>query len=279
MKVRNDYLPDLVRIVAMTDETVDLRTLRLVFEDPSLRDRFSFLPGQFGQYSVFGVGEAVFTIASSPTRKGYIECSFKLMGKVTTALRDLEVGDLIGFRGPYGNGFPVETLKGRDLLIIGGGVGMAPLKSLIEFCLDNRRDFGEVTILNGARTVADLLYKKEMEEWGQQEGVRVIQTVDPGGETPEWRGKVGLIPNVLNELAPKPDGKFVVVCGPPIMIKFSLQVLDRLGFSPDRVITTMENKMKCGLGKCGRCNIGPVYVCKDGPVFTAADLARLPRDY
>ncbi len=275
----NPYLPRLVRVLSLKDETPDLRTLRLAFEDPVLRDRFSFVPGQFGQYSVFGAGEAVFTIASSPTRRGYFECSFKLMGKVTTALRDVEVGQTIGFRGPYGNGFPMEQMKGRDLLIIGGGVGMAPLKGLIEFCLDNRGDFGHVTILNGARTVADLVYKEEMVNWSRQEGVTLIQTVDPGGETPEWTGKVGLIPTVLEQLAPAPDGKIAVVCGPPIMIKFTLQVLDRLGFPPGRIVTTMENKMKCGIGKCGRCNIGPLYICRDGPVFTAEQLSRLPKDY
>lgn len=279
MKGGNIYRPYLMKVAEIRDETPDVRTLRLEFQDPHVASSFDWLPGQFGEYSVFGAGECVFTIANSPTRKGYIECSFKLMGKVTSALRQVEVGGTVGFRGPYGNRFPLELMEGRNLYFVGGGIGMAALRGLLQFTLDQRDRFGEIFILNAARTVADIVYKQEMEEWAKVEGVTVVKTVDPGGETPDWDGKVGLAPNVFEELAPRPDGNIVITCGPPIMIRFMLQALDRLGFRPEQVVTTLENKMKCGLGKCGRCNIGRYYVCKDGPVFTAAQLAQLPNDF
>jgi len=277
--MNNIYRPHLMTVEQMRDETPDVRTLRLVFQDEEVGRNFTFVPGQFGEYSVFGAGECVFAIASSPSRQGYIECSFKRMGKVTTALRDVEVGETIGFRGPYGNGFPLEELRGRDLFFAGGGIGMAALRALLEYCLDHREEFGHITILNGARSVADLVYKEDMMHWAEQPDVELVRTVDPGGETPDWDGEVGFVPTIMERMAPSPENTVAITCGPPIMIKFALQTLERLGFPQERVITTLENKMKCGLGKCGRCNVGPVYVCKDGPVFTAAQLRKLPRDF
>lgn len=273
----NPYRPHLARVVELRDETLDVRTLRLELK-PNGWD-FSWKPGQFGEFTVFGVGECPFAIANSPTRKGVIECSFKLMGKVTTALREMALGDEIGFRGPYGNSFPVEQWKGRNLMFVGGGIGMAALRSPLQFMLDNRGDFGEVLILNGARTVADMVYKDEMNEWSAIEGVCLVRTVDPGGETPDWDGEVGLVPDVFEKLATKLDGAIVITCGPPIMIHFMLLTLDKLGFPKEKVFTTLENKMKCGIGKCGRCNVGHLYVCKDGPVFTAAELEKLPKEF
>ncbi len=275
----NIYKPHLMTVLEIRDETPDVRTMRLKFKDPKVAESFDWKPGQFGEFSVFGVGECVFTIANSPTRKGYIECSFKLMGKVTSALRDVEVGQTIGFRGPYGNGFPVDEWEGLNLFFVGGGIGMAALKGLLEYCLDKRQRFGEIFVLNAARTVADLVYKRETDEWAKANGVMLVKAVDPGGETTDWDGKVGLAPNVFEELKPNPKNAVLITCGPPVMIKFMLLAAERLGFQPQQVITTLENKMKCGLGKCGRCNIGPFYVCKDGPVFTAAQLAALPKDF
>jgi NAD(P)H-flavin reductase len=173
----------------------------------------------------------------------------------------------------------MEEWQGRDLLFVGGGIGMAALHAPLEFALDHRQDFGEILILNGARTVADIVYKEEMKEWGEVERVKVVQTVDPGGETDDWNGEVGLIPQVFERLNPKPNGSIVVTCGPPIMIKFMLITLDKLDFPPEQVVTTLENKMKCGIGQCGRCNVGRILVCRDGPVVTAAQLKNLPKDY
>jgi len=277
--MNNIYRPHLMIVELIRDETPDVRTLRLAFQDEEAGRNFSFIPGQFGEYSVFGAGECVFAIANSPADRGHVECSFKLMGKVTTALRDVEVGDTIGFRGPYGNGFPLDELRGKDLFFAGGGIGMAALRALIEYCLDHRQEFGHITILNGARTVVDLVYKEDMTRWAEQPDVELVRTVDPGGETEDWDGEVGFVPTIMEKLAPSPENTVAITCGPPIMIKFALLTLERLGFPKERVITTLENKMKCGLGKCGRCNVGPVYVCLDGPVFTAAQLQELPKDF
>jgi NAD(P)H-flavin reductase len=273
------YHPHLAIVDQVVDETPDTRTLRLRFKDPAVADTFDFRAGQFGEYSVFGAGECTFCIASSPTRRGFIECSFKAVGKVTRALREVNTGDTVGFRGPYGNCFPVESWAGRQILFVAGGIGLAPVRSVIWNVLDLRDRFGNVTIVHGARSVADLVYKPELAEWSKHPRVRVIATVDPGGETPEWRGDVGFVPAVVERHPVSADNAVAVVCGPPIMIKYTLPVLERLGFAADRIFTTLENRMKCGVGKCGRCNIGPVYVCKDGPVFTAAELSALPPEY
>jgi NAD(P)H-flavin reductase len=276
--MENIYLPHLLRIVGIEDETHDVRTFTLEFLDPRVGEAFDFDPGQFGQFSVFGEGECTFCIASSPTRTPRIQCTFRVAGKVTTALRHRERGDTIGFRGPFGNRFPLEDLRGRNIVFVGGGIGMAPVRCLIQYCLDHREEYGDLWILNGARSVADLVYTRETTEWMGRDDLRCVKTVDPGGETPDWDGKVGLIPPVLEAMEPTPENGRAVVCGPPIMLRFALESLDRLGFGEDQIITTLENRMKCGVGKCGRCNVGPVYVCKDGPVFTAAELAALPPD-
>ena len=275
----NLYQPYLMRIEEITDETPDVRTYKLKFKDPKVAADFNFAAGQFGEYSVFGEGESTFCIASPPTRRDYIECSVKSVGKVTQALRRLDVGATLGFRGPYGNSFPLEQMKGRSIVFIAGGIGLAPVRSLIWNVLDLRDMFKDVTIVYGARKVADLVYKRELAEWAQRTDAKLFQAVDPGGQTPDWKGDVALVPVLLEKAAPKADDAFAVVCGPPIMIKFTLPVLTKLGFPDDRIYTTLENRMKCGIGKCGRCNVGPVYVCMDGPVFTLAQMKQLPQDF
>jgi NAD(P)H-flavin reductase len=252
-----DYMPSKMRIESIADETSDIKTFRLTFCDPNENERFEFRAGQFGLYSVFGAGEATFCISSSPTRKDYIECSVKRVGRVTGDLHECNVGDIIGFRGPYGNWFPIDEMEGKNLLFVGGGIGLAPLRSLIWNCLDLRDKFADICILYGARTVGDLVYKDELKTWRERDDVKTIYTVDPGGETPEWDGKVGLVPMVLEEDNPSPDNTIVIACGPPIMIKFALFSMDKLGFSFESVYTTLENRMKCGVGKCGRCNEQP----------------------
>ena len=275
----NIYKPTLMRIASITEEAPAVRTFRLEFLDAAEGERFSFQTGQFGEYSAFGAGECTFCIASPATRKGYIECTFREAGRVTRALARCEVGDVVGFRGPYGNHFPVEEWDGKRLIFIAGGIGLPPVRSVIWTCLDQRERFDEVFIIYGARTVADLVYKRELAEWDERPDVTLIQTVDPGGETPEWKGKIGFVPTVVQEAKLPTENAVAVVCGPPIMIKFTLADFSEMGFPLENVYTTLENRMKCGLGKCGRCNVGPVYVCKEGPVFTAAQLAKLPMDY
>jgi NAD(P)H-flavin reductase len=277
--VENIYKPYLVRIEEKRAETYDTTSFRLAFLDDAVRENFTFYAGNFGEYSVFGEGESTFCIASSPTKKGYIECCFRAVGRLTRSLAAKEVGDVIGFRGPYGNRFPIEDFYGKNMVFIAGGIALPPVRSVIWNVLDLREKFEKVTIVYGARSVADLVYKHELKIWEGMSDVDLVQTVDPGGETPDWKGKIGFVPNVLKEAAPRAENSVAVLCGPPVMIRFTLPVLRELGFRDEDVWTTLENRMKCGLGKCGRCNVGKVYVCKEGPVFTAAQVARMPNDF
>lgn len=228
--------------------------------------------------SIPGVGEAMFSITSSPTNKEFMEFSIKKCGCLTEWLHMMEVGQQITIRGPYGNGFPVEgELKGQDLLFIAGGIGLAPLRSVIDYVLDNRSNYGRINIVYGSRSADDLVDIDEIRErWMNAEGVNVHLTIDR--EQEGWDGHVGFVPNYVKELGFNPEGK-VLVCGPPIMIKFTLGALTDLGFERTQVFTTMELRMKCGIGKCGRCNIGDKYVCKDGPVFRFDELDELPAEY
>ena len=275
----NIYKPELVEIKDIIDETPDIKTFKLQFKNPELQNSFKFKAGQFAEYSVFGEGECTFCIASSPTRPEYLECSFKLAGKTTSAMTKLNVGDTMGLRGPYGNSFPLEQMKGKNVVFIAGGIGLAPVRCIIWNVLDLRDQFKDITIICGARTVADLVYKNEIEDWKSMSGIKTIVTVDPGGETPDWKGEVGFVPTVVERVAPSGKDTIAILCGPPLMIRYTFPILEKLGFNEENIITTLENRMKCGLGKCGRCNIGSVYVCKDGPVFSYKDLKTLPQEY
>jgi NAD(P)H-flavin reductase len=275
----NIYLPYLVAIEKITQEAPGVKTFRLKFCDEKVAQSFEFRAGQFGEYSAFGEGESTFCIASSPTRKGYIECTFREAGKVTSALTKLEEGQIMGFRGPYGNTFPLDEWKGKNLLFIAGGIALPPMRCVIWNVLDTRDSFADISILYGAKTVADLVYKHELKEWEERPDVRLVTTVDPGGETPDWKGQVGFVPAVLEKMNPAAENTIAVVCGPPVMIKFTFPVLDKLGFKPENIYTTLENRMKCGVGKCGRCNVGDKYVCKDGPVFSRVQLEALPAEF
>jgi len=276
---KNLYKPDLMEVVDVQRQTPDVKSVRLRFRDSERARDFSFRVGQFGQFSLFGSGEATFNICSSSTWKDFIEFCFRRTGRVTDTLWQIEKGDTLGFRGPYGNGYPVEAWEGRNLIFIGGGIAMPPIRCAIWYALENRAKYGDITIVYGARTVADLTYAAELDEWARHERVRVVQCVDPGGETPDWKGEVGLIPHVLERAQVPAENAVALVIGPPIMIKFTLPVLDRMGLKEEDIYTSLENRMKCGVGKCGRCNAGPVYVCKDGPVFTMKQLRSIPNDF
>lgn len=268
-----------MQVAEVISETPDTTTFKLLFKDEEVKNTFDFKAGQFAEYSVFGEGECTFCIASSPTRKDYIECSFKKAGKVTAALTRVNTGDTIGFRGPYGNYFPVEEMKGSNVVFISGGIGLAPVRCVIDNVLDLRNEFKDITIIYGARSVSDLVYKNLLDEWKARQDIKTYITVDPGGETPDWKGDIGFVPAIVEKVAPAAENTFAIICGPPIMIKYTMPVLLKLGFDENKIITTLENRMKCGLGKCGRCNIGNVYVCKDGPVFTYSQLKELPEEY
>ena len=268
-----------MEIEKITEEAPDVRTFRLKFKNPEDAEKFEFRAGQFGEYSVLGEGESTFCIASAPTRKGYIECTFRKTGRVTSALANLEEGETVGFRGPYGNIFPIEEWKGKNLLYIAGGIALPPMRCVIWNTLDLRENYKNITIIYGAKTVNDLVYKHELKEWEERPDVKLVTTVDPGGQTSDWKGEIGFVPSVLEKVAPSSKDTIAIVCGPPIMIKFTFPVLEKLGFTEENIYTTLENRMKCGLGKCGRCNVGKYFVCKDGPVFTYKQLKELPDEY
>jgi sulfhydrogenase subunit gamma (sulfur reductase) len=275
----NIYKPYLMEIEHIVEETPDVRTFRLKFKNKEEAEAFSFKAGQFGEYSVLGEGESTFCVASSPTRNGYIECTFRKAGRVTKALANLEVGDTVGFRGPYGNTFPIEEWEGKNLLYIAGGIALPPMRCVIWNTIDLRNKYKDITIIYGARSVSDLVYKHELKEWADRPDIKLITTVDPGGQTPEWKGEVGFVPMVLEKAAPSSINTIAILCGPPVMIKFTMPVLKKLGFKDKDIYTTLENRMKCGFGKCGRCNVGKVFVCKDGPVFSYEQILTLPEEY
>jgi NAD(P)H-flavin reductase len=278
MSEKNTYLPYLMTIEKITKEAPGVKTFRLKFQDEAEAAAFEFKAGQFGEYSAFGEGESTFCIASSPTRKGYIECTFRDTGRVTSGLSSLEEGSTMGFRGPYGNVFPMDEWKGKNLVFIAGGIALPPMRCVIWNALDLRENFKDITIIYGAKSVNDLVYKSELKEWADRPDVKMVTTVDPGGETADWKGEIGFVPTIVDKVAPSAENTIAIVCGPPIMIKFTFPVLEKLGFRDDQVYTTLENRMKCGVGKCGRCNVGKLYICKDGPVFSKEELNLIPAE-
>jgi NAD(P)H-flavin reductase len=267
------FLPHIARIMDVRDETPDTRTFVLKFREPDGADGFRFIPGQFLELSVFGYGEAPFCIASSPTREGSFETTVRRTGPLTDALHMLGTGDEVGIRGPFGNGFNIADARGKDLLIVAGGIGLPPLRSLIWYILDKRDDFGRVTILYGARTPTDLVYKDELILWGKRPDVEFHMTADRG--EPGWTGNVGMVPVLFEKTTLRPETTLAYVCGPPIMIKFVVQDLFMRGFKEESVISTLERMMQCGIGKCNHCAIGHRYVCRDGPVFNYREIKKL----
>jgi sulfhydrogenase subunit gamma (sulfur reductase) len=279
--MKNPYLPIPMVVKKATIETTDrmLKTLELGFQKEKDAKTFRFVPGQFCELSILGKGEAPFGIASSPTENGPLRFTINKAGLVTTALHHMEEGSEIGIRGPLGNGYPIELFKGKNLVVIGGGFAFTTLRSLVVYLLhpENRSKVSGITVIYGARTPGLLLYKDELAAWQERNDLKLVVTVDWGDK--DWKGKVGLVPDVLEEVAPSSEDAYAVICGPPIMIKFTFPKLMALRFPYERIFTSLERRMKCGIGKCGRCNIGHLYVCKDGPVFSYAQLEKLPKDY
>ena len=277
----NPYVPMPVEVIKIITEvdTKDIKTFRLAFVNKEDEERFKYIPGQFAELSIFGKGESPIGIASSPTQKGYIEFSVQKAGVVTTALHEMEEGTLMGVRGPLGNSWPIEYLEGKNIVIVGGGFAFTTLRSLINYMIfeENRKRFGKITVVYGARSPGLLLYKDELEAWGKRGDIDLNVTVDKGDAT--WKGREGFVPTVCKEVAPSKENAVTVICGPPIMIRFTLPVFFDLGFSKENIITSLEMRMKCGIGKCGRCNVGSKYVCKDGPVFSLAELDKLTKEY
>ena len=272
----NALIPQVGIVTDIRQETPDVKTF--IVNAPGGGKLFEHMPGQCAMLCVPGVGEAMFSITSSPTNKEYQEFSIKCCGVLTEYLHGLEPGDEILVRGPYGNYFPVDTeLKGKDLLFIGGGIGIAPIRSVINYCLDNRDDYGQIDIVYGSRSADDLVKLREIQEkWMNAPDCHVHLTIDRPQEG--WDGHVGFVPSYVTELGLSND-KTALLCGPPVMIKFTLAGLKEMGYRDEQVYTTLELRMKCGIGKCGRCNVGSKYVCKDGPVFRFDELDELPPEY
>ena len=275
---QNPYIPYPVIIedIITENDGRDLKTFKLAFDRKE--DEFSYAPGQFAEVSIFGKGESPFGIASSPTEKGSLLFTVKRTGTVTEELPNSEKGRKIGVRGPLGNSFPWKRMEGKNIVIVSGGFAFTTLRSAITYMLDNREKFGKITAVYGARDPGELLYKELLKEWQEHSSIDLTLTVDREIES-DWSGKVGLVPNVLKEVGPAAENALALVCGPPIMIRFTTPVLLELGFEKEDIILSLENRMKCGIGKCGRCNIGSRYVCVDGPVFTYAELESLPPEY
>ncbi len=268
----NPFVPHLAIVREVTDLTPDVKLFNIEINDEAARAAFDYKPGQFAFVSAFGVGESAFGLTSVAYRKAGIEFAIRRVGTVTSALHDLEPGATVGIRGPYGNFFPMDEYKGKDVVIIGGGIGMAPLRPVINTVLDHRAEYGKPPIVNGARTPRDLVFASEFETWSQAKDSNVVLTVDAGDES--WTGRVALIPAVVKDIKPSHHKAVAITCGPPIMIRFTLAALKELGFSNEQIVTTLEGKMKCGMGKCGRCNVGEKYVCVDGPVFNFDQISK-----
>jgi sulfhydrogenase subunit gamma (sulfur reductase) len=270
----NIYLPNFARVKGIEDETYDTKTFELEFVDPEVKKNFGFKSGQFLEVSVPGVGEAPFGLASNPNWPETFRFTVRAVGAVTRALHQLSAGDVVGVRGPFGNGFPFDEVKGKNILFVAGGIGLPPLRSLIEPMLDSRKDFGDFQILYGARTSADLVYKERLREWEVMKEIRFMVTVDVGD--PSWSGNVGVVTTIFPKANIVSANTVTFVCGPPIMIRFVILELLGLGFAPENIISTLERYMKCGVGKCGHCAIGHKYVCLDGPVFSYKEMMKLP---
>lgn len=270
--------PVSIRKIFIENEAKDIKTFELVFCNEDDRQNFEFMCGQFAMLSVLGAGESPIGIASSPLDDDYLQFTVKQYptGVVSSTLHSMEEGERIGVRGPYGNSFPIDQMEGKNVVITAGGFAFTTLRSTIRYMLNekNRSRFENITVIYGARSPGELIYKSELKEWEESSDIDMHVTVDKGDES--WKGREGFVPTVLKEVAPSSENAVILVCGPPIMLKFTMMPIIELGFTPERIFTSLERRMTCGLGKCGRCNVGSKYVCKDGAVFAYEEIQQLP---
>lgn len=269
----NLYVPMVAVIDKIIDETPDSKTFRLRFEDKEYARSFKWEPGQFVEVTVFGAGEAPIGFASNPSEKDFFELTVVERGKVTGAMHRLKVGDKVGVRGPLGNCWPLEDVRGQDIVIVGGGCGLAPLRPAIYRILEDRASYGDFWLLYGARTPADRNFKYDLELWSVRDDMHLLETVDVPDDT--WNEEIGVVTVLFEKMRINPSKAVAFTCGPPIMIKFATIALLKMGFSEDRIVMSLERYMKCGVGKCGHCQIDGIYVCQDGPTFTYAELKTL----
>jgi sulfhydrogenase subunit gamma (sulfur reductase) len=271
--MKNEYLPYKTTIQSIQKEDFDTNTYRLVFDDPVIRDTFTFKQGQFAEISILGIGEAPISIASSPYDRGHLDFTIRACGSLTDKIHQLQVGDSVYVRGPYGNSFPFDEIKHKNVYFVAGGIGLPPLRGLIKMVLTHRGDFQNVKVLYGAKTPQALCYKNELVSWAQSPDIEVLLTVDYPDES--WDKHTGVVTDLWKHTDVSGENAVAFVCGPPIMIKYAVLALLKSGFSDADILMTLERYMKCGIGKCGHCNIGEFYVCVDGPVFTNAQLKHI----
>ena len=264
------YLPSLAEIV----RTEQLTKMEKLFEIKLQNDQeLGHQPGQFVEVSLFGIGEAPISVSSSPTKKGSFELAVRAVGNVTKTLHTLNRGAMLGIRGPFGKGFPIEEMKGKDILFVAGGIGLVPLRSLINYVLDNRSHFGRVFVLFGAKTPAEQLFLDELARWRQSKDMEYWETVDRSDG--QWKGNVGVITTLFPKITVDPQKTIAVIVGPPIMYRFAILEAQVKGIPDDQIIVSLERRMKCGVGKCGHCQINHIYVCQEGPVFSYAKIKDL----
>jgi len=274
-QTENPFLPEPARIVRTYHLTDDVKFFQVRIADMEKALSFRYRIGQFAMVSVLGAGEAPFSISSTPSRPGLLEFCIRKTGIVTDALFGLKENDMIGIRGPYGNGFPVEQMKGKDILIIMGGLGAAPLRSVLLYCLDNRDQFGRLILLHGAKRPAEMLLRDEFFSLKEREDLECFLSVDQD-DTGKWTENVGVVTTLFPKIENiNPSTTYSLVCGPPVMYKFVLNELLKLNIPKDLMLMTLERRMKCGVGKCGHCAIDYLYTCLDGPVFTYWDVTHM----
>jgi NAD(P)H-flavin reductase len=273
----NPMEPELATITGIRDLATGIKLFQVRLNDPQASAAFDYAPGQFAEVSAFGVGESPFGITSTRERGEEIEFAVNRVGTVTDALHRMDVGDTIGIRGPLGHGFPMDAFKRKDIVILGGGIGGAPLRPVIQTILDHRQHYGKLTIFWAARSPDLLVFTDEYDEWRAQPDVELHLTVD--NATPDWPHAEGLITTLVESVAPSANGAVSITCGPPIMIRFAMLTLQKLGFKSEQNWVTLEAKMKCGIGKCGRCNLGGVFICTDGPVFCFAEVEQFMESF
>ncbi len=273
----HQYKAHSAEILDLKDLSYDTRYFKVKFVDPNIQEKLGeYKPGQFAIFSIPGVGEAPFSISSTPTRQSFLEFGIRKVGSITEALYKLKIGDKFDIRGPYGNGFEMDKMKDHDLIIVSGGLGAVPLRSLLLYACDKREDFKNVYFLNGARTPEDMLFREDFMAMHQREMLETHLTVDedPKGD---WPYHIGVVTKLFEKIADRVNNKntYAIMCGPPIMYKFVIKELLKLKIPKEKIFMTLERRMKCGQGHCGHCAIGGVYTCLDGPVFTYWDIERL----
>ncbi len=269
MANENPLVPLCAKIIETRDEALAVKTIKLEICDEEKRRAFAFQPGQFVQVTAFGVGEAPISICSNPRNAGeWMEISAKNVGNVTRAIHNLEAGDLVGVRGPYGNHYPLKELEGKNIIFLAGGIGIAPLRGAITHCIENREKYGAITLYYGAKTPHDIAFAGEIKAWREKFRVQAFLSADKAGEREHWHEFIGTAPALLEHFPPNPKNAAVISCGPPVMMKYAIATLEKQGFSSHDVYVSMERNMRCGIGKCGHCMARGKYVCRDGPVFT-----------